>query len=242
MLGSLKRRHPWNWAAIGKHPAAADYIRLGTTSPLIDAVADWTAKGYQQMKPRKDQPAAFYSWRFWLRGVKKGEIVCGLGRDSSDRIGRRFPLLLVGAGRLAGWEKKWADLPVRLGRTWKSMEFVAARRFDDLQAMGDALTELHSPEAEQGTSLSKQESADGCRQDLARFRDKMVSEGFGVMRVNPSPHGDAELSVLECHRRLEAHCKQMPRGVFIGGTPQQTYLAAIVHPLGKADFMRLWSL
>lgn len=242
MLGSIIKRRSWNWAAIGKHPAAKDYIRIGGTSPLIEAVAEWAAKGYQHLRPSKDQPLAFYSWRFWLQGVRKGEIVCGLGRDSSDRIGRPFPLMLLGEGLLKGWEKKWTDLPVYLGHTWKSMESIATRRFEHIRDMETALTDLKAPGYDDHHPGRGKQPAEACDLEMAPFHRQMDNDGFGYMPLNHSSHDDPETGILQCHRHLPKHCAQMPRGVFIGGSPQKSYLAAIEHPLGKNDFVRLWSI
>ena len=90
MLGSIIQNRKWNWAAVGKHPSAKDYIRIGGGSALLDAVAQWSANGYHELSPGKTQQPVYRSWRFWLKGIKKGSIICGLGRDSSDSIGRPF--------------------------------------------------------------------------------------------------------------------------------------------------------
>jgi type VI secretion system protein VasJ len=55
---------------------------------------------------------------------QKRNADCGLGRDSSDSIGCPYPLLIMGEGRLKGWEKRWSQLPVQLNRTWKRMESI----------------------------------------------------------------------------------------------------------------------
>ena len=100
MLGSLIKGPTWCWAAVGKHPVAADYIRLGNSTSLLDAVADWVAKGYDELLRMDGRSQDSHSWRFWLRGVKKDTLICGLCRDSSDRIGRPYPLMIMGEGRL----------------------------------------------------------------------------------------------------------------------------------------------
>ena len=45
MLGSIINHRRWNWAAVGKHPSAKDYIRIGGASALLNAVAEWSAMG-----------------------------------------------------------------------------------------------------------------------------------------------------------------------------------------------------
>jgi hypothetical protein len=53
---------------------------------------------------------------------------------------------------------------------------------------------------------------------------------------------DPTQAALHWHRGLKTCCAGIPRAVFLGGTPQYTYLAVIQHPLNTADFIRLWTL
>ncbi len=238
MLAALRKSSAWNWAAIGKHPVAKDYIRIGTPSPLIEALGEWVANGYRQLNPAKEPPRSFYSWRFWLRGIKKGEIICGLGRDSSDRIGRPYPLLIAGQGLLKGWEKKWIELPRMLGRSWQSMEYIAARRFDELDALESALAGLEAPEKQIPAAAETEMKMPA---GMAAFHQELDREGIAMVRLNHEMQDDSEAAVRQYHLQLEGCCRQIPRGVFVGGTPQQTGLVAVQHPLGKADFLKLWS-
>ncbi len=244
MLGSVIKGRSWCWAAVGKHPAAADYIRLGDSSSLLDALADWVAKGYDQLLRDNDRPQGFHSWRFWLRGVKKGTLICGLGRDSSDRIGRPYPLTIMGEGLLKGWEKCWFRLPLQLNRCWKDLEYIATRRFDDAQAMEEEIRGLHAPQSAPSDNPDAfvddrqkavfEEQVQLCRQGL-------LSSGFAMISLNSLDGVDSERAVIQLHERLNGCCKDIPRSVFIGGTPQHTYITVIEHPLATADFVRLWT-
>lgn len=234
----------WCWAAAGKHPAAADYIRLGDASALLDAVCDWVAKGYDEVLRAKGRPQGSHSWRFWLRGVRKGALICGLSLDSSDRIGRPYPLMIMGEGPLKGWEKNWMKLPDQLNRTWQKLEFIASRRFDDARAIEDEIRSLTPPQAE------APDNNDSAKDDNAKIeigaqvqqcRRQLQSTGFGSISLNSLGGADTDQTIMQCHERLVDCCLDIPRGVFIGGTPQQTYICIIDHPLAATDFIQLWT-
>ena len=84
----------WRFAAFGKHPGAKDYIRLGSTTPMLEGIADWVDKGYAGIEGKKKGMADAASWRFWSKGFGPGALVCGVVRDSADRLGRPYPLLV----------------------------------------------------------------------------------------------------------------------------------------------------
>ena len=243
MLGSVTKGRNWCWTAVGKHPAATDYIRLGEASALLDALAEWTAKGYDELLRADNRPQGTYSWRFWLRGVKKGSLICGLGRDSSDSIGRPFPLLIMGEGFVKGWEKKWAMLPQRLNRIWKQLEYIASHRFDDARAMEEEISSLPQP-----TELLSGRAGADCEEDnlfesqAEACRRQLLSGGFGMISLSSTSGLSLDALVDQGHAQLAACCQEIPRGVFIGGTPQRTCIAVVGHPLATADFVRLWSV
>jgi type VI secretion system ImpM family protein len=243
MLGSITHNHRWTWAAVGKHPSAKDYIRLGGASPLLDAVAQWFSHGYQELRRVRQGPAVYYAWRFWLRGIKKGTLICGLGRESSDSIGRPYPLLILGEGTVRAWEKQWTRLPVRLEKLWRGMEVIAAHRFDNTLGMEEALTRLPPPDADTTAVTEREAPEKGGKVDVTmhRCKEQLLSDGFGMVSLNPPQGSDPYPMVLACHHRLKMCCAEIPRAVFMGGPLQQVYLAVIRHPLETQDFFRLWT-
>jgi type VI secretion system protein VasJ len=241
MLARLIGGRRWHWTAVGKHPSAKDYIRVGATSPLLEAVAQWSDSGYRALNIGKTDQTVYHSWRFWLKGLKKGTLVCGLGRDSSDSIGRPYPLVIMGEGTLAGWEKQWSMLPVRLEATWNRMEFVASHRFEDALAMEAEVKQLKGPDANAGLVKKPAPALEGPGLDLDTCRQALAKDGIGMMTLNQTDSAQSEQLMQYCHRIMEGCCTEIPRGVFMGGTPRQTYLTIIQHPLGVEDFVRLWS-
>ncbi len=251
MLGSMTTARAFQWTIAGKHPAAGDYIRLGAQSALLDAVADWVVKGYDALQRGGYPLQTGCSWRFWLRGAKRQALICGLCRDSSDRIGRRFPLLVMGEGVLKDLEQTWHRLPERLERTWSAMEYIAAHRFKDLQAMSDELINLDTAApAPVGGPAADTEPADiaAVKVRMDPCRNELQTSGWGLISLadirNPDadPFQNAGQAAILCHAHLKACCSDMPRAVFLGGPLQHPYLMVLQQALNTSDFVRLWTV
>jgi type VI secretion system ImpM family protein len=240
MLGINSHNRPWSWNAVGKHPAAADYINVRSGPSILDAVADWMTKGYDARQGNEGAARGPYSWRFWLRGARKGSLICGLGRDSSDRIGRPYPLFIVGEGPLKQWERRWPLLPALLAKTWGRIERIASQRYETLPDLTEAVRQLASPQTDgaaepPAAATIAPERLDACRTELHQTGRTMIA-------LNDAAGPDPVTTALAWHGFLKVCCPDIPRAVFLGGNPYHVYLAVIQHPLGTADFVRLWSV
>ena len=244
MLGSIIHSRVWRWTAVGKHPVAADYIQLESGSSLLNALSDWMTKGYDQINRSGDPRQGPYSWRFWLRGVQKGGLICGLGRDSSDRIGRPFPLLIMGEGLLKGWEKTWGLLPVMLAKTWGRMEFIASHRYDDTQELASELKSMIVEDAIAAVSpqTASMFSAALPADAMAACTEQLRQTGRAIVNLSNLGGLDPTQAAIQWHQALKACCADIPRGVFLGGTTQATYLVVLQQPLNTSDFVKLWTL
>lgn len=244
MLGLNRHNNIWCWKAIGKHPAAADYINLNSGTPLMDAIAEWVTKGYDGLVARGSASNGPYSWRFWFRGSKRGTLVCGVGRDSSDRIGRPYPLLVFGEGPLKGWEKRWMMLPLVLDRTWAQIERMASQRFSDLHELGEALKQLTPPQLETAPNDADLHTAGDTPgpAKVERYRQALRQDGRVVVPLSESGNVEPGLAAMQWQGSLGACCPEAPRAVFLGGHPQRAFLALVQQPLATADFMTLWSV
>ncbi|MDA8138905.1 MAG: type VI secretion system-associated protein TagF [Desulfobacteraceae bacterium] len=243
MLGLKGLSRSWQWKAAGKHPAAADYINPHGGTPLMEAMAEWVVKGYEEFQRQRPAAHAHCSWRFWLRGAQKGSLICGVGKDSSDRIGRPFPLLIVGEGPMKGWEKQWLQLPLALSKVWARMERIAAQRYDDLQTMVHEVEQLAppSPEDLNFASVNGGQGLGNREEKLSTCRRELVDHGRAMVAINDSSQPDLDAAATQWHGLLDRCCSEIPRAVFLGGTGQGAYLAVIQQPLSTADFVRLWS-
>ncbi|KIN75142.1 Type VI secretion-associated protein, family [Sulfitobacter noctilucae] len=96
---------------MGKHPGYGDFLQAGVSEHLIEAMNGWLDA---TLPPLRDQMGedwgAFWdgaqNLRFWVGRAVLGRSVAGLLHPSRDRVGRRFPLLLLVEG---------ANVPVPLG-------------------------------------------------------------------------------------------------------------------------------
>ena len=236
MLGSIKPGQPWVWGAKGKHPIAKDYVAIGNQSPLFQAFANWVDSGYAKTEPNRFKQ---YSWRFWARGLKKGELVCGLLRDSHDSYGRPYPFLVMGTGNLAGWEEKWEMLPYALEEIWSGLEYFSTRKAVDYSALERELQRMAHPVMKEHPDIPQellsqaiahvQKTNPGQRAELAVSIDSPAS-------------ADPADTIALWHLSLKASVAWFPNAVFVGGTPQETILAAYQRSLIAEDFVQLWSM
>ena len=237
----LRKGRQWRWAASGKHPVARDYVSIGRQFPLAAGFSDWVAKSYPLLRRQTPTPCC---WRFWARGTAGDEIACGLLRESSDRIGRPFPFLVMGSGPLPGWAEHWDRLTLVCADLWGEMEKLSVKPLRALPDLEEALHGLRAPLPEWGgapagiTDLPPTDAADydRCRGQLGELAQK--DAGFVVLDRFEQER-DGELVFIG--DALKRHGKGAPSSMFLGGTPDSAFLAFFRRPLSVADFSTLWS-
>jgi type VI secretion system protein VasJ len=236
MLGSIKSRQPWQWSASGKHPAMKDFFHLGDNDPLVMGFSKWVQSGFQQAGSPKD-PSSFYSWRFWAKGLKKENLACGIVRDSSDSLGRPYPILVMGIGPLNGWENSWDLLPSACETTWNQMEYVSTRMFQGLKQMEEEVQKIQPP-------FSAWNEIAGKKGDFGELENQVFSmnqekEFFIPLDQKPL---DPSAWIRFWHFRFKKAGEGIPSALFMGGTLANAFLAVFKRPLVSSDFVRLWSL
>jgi type VI secretion system protein VasJ len=245
VLGSLESANDWHWAAWGKHPVAKDYFTLGLSAPLLKAFSEWVEKGYQMLGSRERASSKLYSWRFWARGPKSKIVVCGVARDSSDSLGRPYPLLIMGTGALEGWEDQWDLLPFVCEETWRQIEYMSTKRFIDFGQFEDEVRLIKPPYPRWSEFVSQREHfqggsswnpADMERKALGPPDKPEIFVPIDVRHPN-DPFAVAGL----WHAFLKSRIGGVPNAVFLGGAPDETHLAVFRRALVPADFVRLWS-
>jgi type VI secretion system protein VasJ len=234
----------WKWTIIGKHPLTMDYFQLGPNEALTNAFAGWIEDGYQQLIGSNQRGTAFHSWRFWVPGKRKGTIACGIGRDSSDRMGRPYPLLIIGMGTVPGWEDHWDLLPVVFEDTWNRMEYLASVRLDSLKELEKEINQIKGPSMDR-INLKTRSLAG----DIPTFSDNIKKNVETLLRysefytpINDNHDHDAASLVIQWHRGLKLHLKMIPSIVLMGGTPEKSYLAVFSRSLNAHDFVKLWTI
>ncbi len=243
----------WNWSAFGKHPAAADYFRLGHASPFVEGVTKWVESGYRLLAERGDATPPFCSWRFWARGYGRDSLVIGVVRVSSDSMGRPYPLLIMGSGPLEGWEGNWDLLPFAGEKSWCQIEFLATHTFGELKKLEEGLQGLRPPAAEWDELAERRRGLNRLGSPLdpyASFLDmprletvaaeRAGKEEFSV-RLDRGPVNDKITLVSLWHLLAKGAAKGVPNALFMGGTLERSFLASYRRALAPGDFLHLWS-
>jgi len=244
----------WEWFAIGKHPVAMDYFRLGVTTPLANAFAGWFENGYEIVAGKNRPESTIHSWRFWSRGVGKGSIACGVGRDSSDGRGRPYPLLIIGIGTLPGWEDNWDLLTFSFEDTWRHIEHIAAGRFADLKQMEAELSRIKLPNADWSRfydkrmniagagSLAEENKPPRISAEVEKGARGLLTQHEFFVPINGGYGQDSLFVAGQMNCGLKSVMQIIPNAVFMGGIPERSYLAIFNRSLNSSDFVRLWTV
>ncbi|AJE02302.1 type VI secretion system protein TssA [Geobacter pickeringii] len=253
MIGSTDHGTAWRWSAFGKHPAAADYFRLGEGSPFVEGLTKWVESGYRLLTSQGDAAAPFCSWRFWARGFGRESLVLGVVRVSSDSMGRPYPLLIMGSGPLEGWEGRWDLLPLAGEQSWCQIEYLATTTFGDLKKLETGLRTLRPPSAEWEELAARRQGLNRLgspRDPYASFLDlreleRLAAEHGGTGELHVSldrgPVNDKIILVSLWHHLIQTAAVGMPTALFMGGTLERSFLAPFRRPLAPGDFLHLWS-
>jgi len=252
-LGTVESSSQWHWIAYGKHPVAGDFFGLGEKAGILHAFSDWMEKGYHALAAQRPFPATLFSWRFWAKGSGKQSLVCGLVKDSTDRVGRPYPLLIAGTGPLKGWQERWDLLPFACERSWNQIESLSIRRFQDLKQLQEEIRKIRGPAPQwpeydaERKNLEKSELISGSGvsswepHDFGTLEAGLREEKEIMVYLDEKyPHDQLTLSCLY-HSAFKARSPVLPNAVFMGGTLETTYLAVFQRPLTSADFVKLWS-
>lgn len=88
---------------LGKHPGYGDFVRHGIADETADLLMAWIDETLTQVRNQLGADWADF-WdngqelRFWLGRKILGQTTIGIFRPSRDRVGRRYPLLLLAQG------------------------------------------------------------------------------------------------------------------------------------------------
>lgn len=250
MLGITKTASPWRWAAFGKHPLAGDYFFAGHEDPLFQAFSGWVDAGFQKTGPRKRNGADFHAWRFCGKSPARDILLCGFGRDSFDRLGRPYPLFIMGAGPLPGYFRCWDLLPFVLEALWGRMEYMAGKRYIDFSRLEADVHRLPAPEHNwkvlEGDRKKRWDA--WCRRqppDREKIRKALRSHAGTTHCLIPFVEDvfpDVTSTIGLWFSVMKAEEPSMFGTAFFGGDLSGNYLAVFRRPLCPDDFIRLWSV
>lgn len=238
MLDTGKSIKRWHWAGAGKHPVATDFIQVGEAFPLFTALSQWMERGYQGL-PGDEKALSMHTWRFWARGIKKGHVACGLLRDSCDRLGRPYPLLITGTGELEKWENHWEMLPLACEAAWTQMESFATTRFRDVDEMRNDLTSLRPP-SNQWSHFGGNDFATHSSSPPRKLIEDLGADETILLPLELLASHEQKMQILAWHRLLKNHLREMPNVVFMGAIADNPYLFIGKRALVSGDFQRLW--
>lgn len=252
MLGLVKSKPDWCWAAYGKHPVCGDFFRCGGDFPLMKTFSEWVEKGYALLNSKDRSNHKACSWRFWAKGYKKEMLVCGLVKDSSDKLGRPYPLLIIGAGSLKDWEDQWDLVPFACEKTWNQFEYLSAQRYSDLKNMEAEVRNIRPPIPDWSESKTQRESTREFVKNLRNAfsleteNDEMQAAGLSkktecMICLDNKLFRNQTVLINYWHFLFKAHIGTIPNAIFMGGTIEKAYLVFFRRPLTPADFVKLWS-
>jgi type VI secretion system protein VasJ len=254
VLASIRAENGWLWFAGGKHPVVRDFFTSGRDHPIFRAFCEWVEKGYQVFTSMDKHRPGRCLWRFWAKGAMKHGFVCGLIKDSSDLLGRPYPLLVMGTGPLEGWEDHWDLLALACERTWSHLEYFSSKKHQTLGELTEDLQSTRPPDprwdewAMSRDALLQGDSSEGPQRlgpDSLQSGTELMAPKNGkeiLVPLRTDVLGNLSVTIDLLQGRLRAQLITCPSAVFMGGSPEQSYLASFVNALGTKDFLRLWAV
>jgi type VI secretion system protein VasJ len=195
-----------------------------------------------------------YSWRFWAKGIKKGNLICGVAKDSSDTMGRAYPLIIMGDGMLDGWEEHWDLLPHAFEATWAQIEYISSRRFESLKGLEHEVFAIKAPKPdwrevrcrnrnrENSQSLPNALTISNHNDEINEKAACLSKEMEVLVPLDIHTHEDFLSVAGHWNFVFKDHGLDIPNAVFLGGIPEKHFLAVFNRPLNSKDFVRLWSV
>jgi len=243
----------WKFAAAGKHPVARDFLKLGEHIPLADELSALMEAAYALLTSKANAAPEFSSWRFWSKGHGWDNLVCGIVRESSDKVGRPYPFWIVGCGPLKDWESRWDLLPFACENTWVQLEYLATHKFESVKKLEEDLAVTRPPSDAWPEHAARRKSLNPIGSPLDPYAsfldfDKLSKQAGGLadkteffISLDRGPCNDKILPVSLWHRLFKTTVKTLPQTLFMGGTLEKAFLAGYNRNLKAADVVQLWS-
>ncbi len=251
MFGLITLKHDWKWAAFGKHPVAGDFLKTGGVTPLLKSFSSWMEKGFSELSSN-DKKTFIFSWRFWAKGPN-GELICGLLKSSEDKYGRKYPLLLIGSGKVQGLLKHWDLIPYACESLWCELETIADKSLRNVKDLNRELKKINPPDTDLLILNEKSEKL-----QLVKMDDLGIDQKSDFMNKMNNIEGLARLTsfsvvidigdkqrmlvpVAKLLLLLKKRSKSEPEVVCFGGTGDENRMLCFKRTLGLEDFKLLVS-
>lgn len=223
-------------SAYGKHPSFDDYLCLNMDTPLETALSSWVDRGTKSGAYQHGQKG-IRSFRFWMLGIKKADLLLGIVKDSSDSMGRKFPLIVICNAQVKDRDRKWPLIFTGFETVFRKFENITASSYGEFKEFESTLlgVKLSKPDFEnnRGASFSSCLTA-WLKND--REMDSMVLPVPVFLDRYASCAGEPE------KRGVFNKSAGTPGAVFLGGLPEGPLVAIYNRPLKTKDFKRLFNL
>ena len=235
MLEIADTNYQFKISAFGKHPAFDDFFSIQVESAIARALAAWIEKAAAQTPPAHRKNTSC-SYRFWTKGIKNYDLVLGLVRDSSDRMGRPYPLLITAGVAIKNWQKTWQYIFTAFDSVFRTFEASATGRYDDFKSFESALQNINGQVVKApGKTVDKLSNCilafykqDGRENRLSLPVAKLLAT-FKNTGVKPDTWGFFKKN------------PPIPGAVFLGGMPDMPMIHVFNRPLRAQDFNRLFA-
>lgn len=254
MFGLIRKRTLWNFAVLGKHPAAGDFIHFGAETPIVTGISSWMEKGFSRLPVDVMEKKGFF-WRFWARGPG-GKLILGLVKSSEDKHGRIFPLLVMGEGKtLDALSENWDILPLFCDKTWHELDKYSRKRITAAKELNRLLSRIKAPSDTVRPHLERRERMMTLELPRQRKRSSVMSDFMNKMNnpdglsrldsfsviIDVGKPDDVLIPVVKLLTLLKNRSKTEPRTVFIGGRGNKNRMIVFKRSLQADDFNQLWS-
>lgn len=234
MLGIGKQKTDLSVSAYGKHPAFDDYFSVNMNTPLANALSAWIENGIKS-DGTAHKNKVIRSFRFWVLGIKKEELVLGIVRDSSDRLGRPYPLLIIGRTRLKNRDTQWPAIFSYFEPVFRAFEEMTAARYEAFKEFEAGLLNVRFFQP----NFEKSETAfSNC---LTAWFKKEKENSSLALSVSDLLDKFTSQSHAPPKKRIFKTDSPLPGAVFLGGLPDKPMVNLYNRPLGTRDFHRLFN-
>jgi len=236
MLGIGKEKSLPRISAYGKHPAFDDYFSVNMGSQLATALSSWVERGAELGKGRSENTMP-RSFRFWMRGIKKDEVVLGIVRDSSDSLGRYYPLLILTSAQMKNRDRLWHRIFSAFSFIFREFENKIAARYDTFKDFEITLSQhiFLQPDL-------KRREATGLSAWINGWFEKEKHRASMTLPIATLTKTYAGQASEERKPRFFKRKTELPSAVFLGGLTDHPWVAFFNRPLQAQDFFHLFQM
>ncbi len=238
MLG-IGGKKEFQVSACGKHPAFDDYFSVNVDSPMGNALRVWVENG-MAVGGKRDPSRIPYSFRFWVRGIKKKEVILGILRDSSDRMGRIYPLMMMGRLFMDERDRQWHHIFSLFENIFREFEGMTAAHYQGFRELENGLCTLAGRSLPPAGGPGDPDPFSGCIKawfDRDRQKREVLTLPVNTMKLEFSDFGPAKES-----RGFFGPKPVSPGAVFLGGRPENPVVSIYSRALNTRDFLTLFDL